>query len=95
MMKNTLSFINESVSRDVSGFIDECENQFDYCLENAVGRILSDSDCDIVLLAGPSSSGKTTTAGKIAEKLGMKYASCSPFRVPIARLAAAQAAVEE
>ena len=68
-MKNTLSFINESVSRDVSGFIDECENQFDSCLENAVGRILSDSDCDIVLLAGPSSSGKTTTAGKIAEKI--------------------------
>jgi pyruvate,orthophosphate dikinase len=25
----------------------------------------------------------------------MNYASCSPFRVPIARLAAAQAAVEE
>ncbi len=28
-------------------------------------------------------------------KVGMNYASCSPFRVPIARLAAAQAAVEE
>ena len=28
-------------------------------------------------------------------KLGMNYASCSPYRVPIARLAAAQAAVEE
>ena len=69
MMKNTLSFINESVSRDVSGFINECENHFDSCLENAVERILSDSDCDIVLLAGPSSSGKTTTAGKIAEKI--------------------------
>jgi len=25
----------------------------------------------------------------------MNYASCSPFRVPIARLAAAQAAVED
>lgn len=28
-------------------------------------------------------------------KIGMNYVSCSPFRVPIARLAAAQAAVEE
>ena len=26
---------------------------------------------------------------------GLNYVSCSPFRVPIARLAAAQAAVEE
>ena len=28
-------------------------------------------------------------------KLGLNYVSCSPFRVPIARLAAAQAAIEE
>ena len=29
-----------------------------------------------------------------AEKLGMDYVSCSPFRIPIARLAAAQAVVK-
>lgn len=28
-------------------------------------------------------------------KLGLTYVSCSPFRVPVARLAAAQAALEE
>jgi phosphoenolpyruvate synthase/pyruvate phosphate dikinase len=27
--------------------------------------------------------------------VGLNYVSCSPFRVPIARLAAAQAAIEE
>ena len=27
--------------------------------------------------------------------LGMDYASCSPFRVPVARLAAAQAAIRD
>ena len=32
---------------------------------------------------------------KFCHKVGMDYASCSPFRVPIARLAAAQAAVED
>ena len=32
---------------------------------------------------------------KFCHKVGMDYASCSPFRVPIARLAAEQAAVEE
>ena len=32
---------------------------------------------------------------KFCHKVGLNYVSCSPFRVPIARLAAAQAAVEE
>ncbi|MEK6797104.1 MAG: pyruvate, phosphate dikinase [Spirochaetota bacterium] len=32
---------------------------------------------------------------KFCHKVGMNYVSCSPFRVPIARLAAAQAAIEE
>lgn len=30
-----------------------------------------------------------------AHKIGLTYVSCSPFRVPIARLAAAQAAIRE
>ena len=32
---------------------------------------------------------------KFCHHAGMNYVSCSPFRVPIARLAAAQAALEE
>jgi pyruvate,orthophosphate dikinase len=32
---------------------------------------------------------------KFCHRIGMNYVSCSPFRVPIARLAAAQAAVED
>jgi pyruvate,orthophosphate dikinase len=32
---------------------------------------------------------------KFCHKLGLTYVSCSPFRVPVARLAAAQAAVED
>jgi len=32
---------------------------------------------------------------KFCHKLGLAYVSCSPFRVPVARLAAAQAALEE
>jgi pyruvate,orthophosphate dikinase len=31
---------------------------------------------------------------KFCHKIGLTYVSCSPFRVPIARLAAAQAALE-
>ncbi|MBV9126923.1 MAG: hypothetical protein JO117_02425, partial [Verrucomicrobia bacterium] len=32
---------------------------------------------------------------KFCHRLGLAYVSCSPFRVPIARLAAAQAALEQ
>src|SRR5579885_674670 len=32
---------------------------------------------------------------KLCHRLGLDYVSCSPFRIPIARLAAAQAAIEE
>ena len=39
--------------------------------------------------------GGEPSSVKFCAKVGINYASCSPFRVPIARLAAAQAAVEE
>ena len=32
---------------------------------------------------------------KFCHKLGLTHVSCSPFRVPVARLAATQAAIEE
>ena len=32
---------------------------------------------------------------KFWHRIGLSYVSCSPFRVPVARLAAAQAAIEE
>ena len=32
---------------------------------------------------------------KFCHKIGLSYVSCSPYRVPVARLAAAQAALEE
>jgi pyruvate,orthophosphate dikinase len=31
---------------------------------------------------------------KFCHRIGLTYVSCSPFRVPVARLAAAQAAIE-
>lgn len=39
--------------------------------------------------------GGEPSSVKFCHKVGFNYVSCSPFRVPIARLAAAQAAVEE
>lgn len=38
--------------------------------------------------------GGDAASVKFCHTLGMNYVSCSPFRVPIARLAAAQAVIE-
>ena len=39
--------------------------------------------------------GGAPSAVKFCHKVGLNYVSCSPFRVPIARIAAAQAALED
>jgi pyruvate,orthophosphate dikinase len=38
--------------------------------------------------------GGDPSSVEFCHKLGLDYVSCSPFRVPIARLAAAQAAIK-
>jgi len=44
---------------------------------------------------GRGEHGGDPDSVKFCHKLGLNYVSCSPFRVPAARLAAAQAAIEE
>jgi pyruvate,orthophosphate dikinase len=39
--------------------------------------------------------GGDPTSIEFFEKVGLDYVSCSPFRVPVARLAAAQAALKK
>jgi pyruvate,orthophosphate dikinase len=39
--------------------------------------------------------GGEAASVKFCHRVGMNYVSCSPYRVPIARLAAAQAAIED
>ena len=39
--------------------------------------------------------GGDPSSVEFCHKVGLNYVSCSPFRVPIARLAAAQAALHE
>lgn len=39
--------------------------------------------------------GGEPSSVKFCHKVGLNYVSCSPFRVPVARVAAAQAAIEE
>jgi pyruvate,orthophosphate dikinase len=39
--------------------------------------------------------GGEASSVKFCHRIGLDYVSCSPYRVPIARLAAAQAVLEE
>ena len=39
--------------------------------------------------------GGEATSVHFCHRVGLDYVSCSPYRLPVARLAAAQAAVEE
>lgn len=68
-MFTNLSKINSSTIEDRLSFISACEKRFDTAVSEVVKTFLSDSDYDIVMLAGPSSSGKTTTAGILAKKI--------------------------
>ncbi|MBQ8783351.1 MAG: nucleoside kinase [Clostridia bacterium] len=63
----TLSEVNSAVRKDAKAFIGLCINNYEKQVERAVDNILKDSTVDIVMLAGPSSSGKTTTAKKLCE----------------------------
>ncbi len=68
-LNNELEYINYRASSDPLGFIDECEERYQNVIDNIVDRIVMDDGREIVMLAGPSSAGKTTTARKIKEGL--------------------------
>lgn len=71
MMKRFYSVeeINNAVRSDPMEYISLCSEEYEQKLDSVTENILKDNRVDIVLLAGPSSSGKTTTANKIAERI--------------------------
>jgi pyruvate,orthophosphate dikinase len=107
---NDLTQMTYGISRDDAekGFLMEYiekkilpENPFASIDEDGVGKLM-----DMAVKAGRATR-KTLDVGICGEhggdpksihfchRIGLNYVSCSPFRVPIARLAAAHAAVEE
>ncbi len=66
---NKLEYINERALENPNDFINECEDKYRKTIDEIVKRIISEDGREIVMLAGPSSAGKTTTAGKIKEAL--------------------------
>ncbi len=65
----TLSSINNIANKDYDNFVEECEKTYSQALSNLTDKIMSDQNNKIVMVAGPSASGKTTSAKKIAKIL--------------------------
>ena len=67
-INNNLEYICEKVINPET-FVEQCEGRYNRIIENIAEKVASDSKIEIIMLAGPSSAGKTTTAKKIREAL--------------------------
>ena len=71
-LKNNLEYINKRAVEDPEQFVEECEERYNKIISDIVEKIITEDGREIVMLAGPSSAGKTTTARKIKESLSQK-----------------------
>lgn len=67
--KYTYSRIN-NLALAPTEFVNECSAAYHAKVEKTAKKIFADQSKKIVMLAGPSSSGKTTTAKLLSQKLG-------------------------
>lgn len=68
-INNYIEYINEMALSSPEEFIKKCESRYENIINDIAERIINDEGREIVMLAGPSSAGKTTTAGKLCKKL--------------------------
>lgn len=70
-MRWTLDKINELATSDAKLFINHVENAFKDEFKNTLEHILKRrNECKVILISGPSSSGKTTFANMLSKALG-------------------------
>ena len=67
-INNNLEYICEKMKAPGT-FVEHCEGRYNKIIEGIAKRVAEDSKIEIIMLAGPSSAGKTTTAKKIREAL--------------------------
>ncbi|MDR2525504.1 MAG: hypothetical protein LBC83_04865 [Oscillospiraceae bacterium] len=67
---NELEYINTMASENPLGMIEKAEQRYRNIIGGVAARVLRAHGRKLILLAGPSASGKTTTAQKIADALG-------------------------
>lgn len=71
-INNKLEYINERAASDCTEFIIKSENRYQRIIDGIIEKIISEDGREIIMLAGPSSAGKTTTARKLKEGLSEK-----------------------
>ena len=68
-INNHIEYINEMTKSSPEEFIRKCEARYENIINDIAEKIVADDGREIVMLAGPSSAGKTTTAAKLCKKL--------------------------
>ena len=87
-------FINDYIDKDILE-----KSPFETLDTNGVGKLMSiatklgRSTRPDIKIGICGEHGGDPSSVEFCNKIGLDYVSCSPFRVPIARLAAAQAAI--
>lgn len=71
-INNNLEYINEQAKLNPEAFVHKCEERYNNIIEDIAKHICAENGREIVMLAGPSSAGKTTTARKLCENLNKK-----------------------
>lgn len=71
-INNNLEYINEQAKTNPTDFVKKCEERYNNIIEDIAKGISEEKGREIVMLAGPSSAGKTTTAKKLCEALNNK-----------------------
>ena len=90
-MKSTLQTINDLALNNPGELVSRAERHYDKELTEIAARIADNKDIKIVALAGPSASGKTTTAHILCEKLRnlgekIEIISLDDFYLPVDKL---------
>ena len=67
-INNNLGYVQEK-AKDPESFVELCEGRYNRIIENIAKHVAENEKIEIIMLAGPSSAGKTTTAKKIREAL--------------------------
>ncbi|NCC88118.1 MAG: nucleoside kinase, partial [Clostridia bacterium] len=65
----TLSSINEAASRDYKAFVNQSEDIYTNSISNLTDKIIETPENKIIMVAGPSASGKTTSALKLSKAI--------------------------
>lgn len=71
-LNNDAGWIKQQAVKDPAAFVAVCEQSFQRQIDAAADQILSRPGIRLVMLAGPSSSGKTTTAERLKQALSLR-----------------------